>query len=347
MLIVFSGLPGTGKTTIAQKVAARIRAVYLRIDTLEQTLRNTDVQMQDVGRAGYTLANELALSNLQLGNTVVVDCVNPVAESRNAWREIALQADARLLDVQVICSDETEHRRRVEQRSADIPGLIPPTWSSVLAHDYQAWDQPPFTLDSALNTAEQAVALILERMRYPHEQTSPSAPAREGSRGHTSLPGLAPESNASQMTLRNAEPRDLAKLLDLYRHLNPDNPHLETDKAISQLESLKRYPASEIIVGELHGEIVTTCTLVVIPNLTRGATPYALIENVVTHSEHRRMGYGKLALEHAIDGAWRAGCYKVMLLTGSKRPSVHQFYLAAGFEQSKTGFQVRRIAARG
>lgn len=164
MLIVFSGLPGTGKTTIAQKLAARKRAVYLRIDTLEQTLRNAEPSTRDVGRTGYTLTNELALSNLQLGNTVIVDGVNPVAQSRNAWREIASRADARLFNVQVSCSDKAEHRRRVEQRQSDIPGLTPPSWSSVQAHDYEPWEDTPFSVDTAENSPEQAVNLIMQRL---------------------------------------------------------------------------------------------------------------------------------------------------------------------------------------
>jgi hypothetical protein len=89
MLIVFSGLPGTGKTTIASQLASRTTAVYLRIDTIEQAIRSSGALAHDVGRSGYRVANELALSNLRFGSTVIVDGVNPVTESRQAWREIA------------------------------------------------------------------------------------------------------------------------------------------------------------------------------------------------------------------------------------------------------------------
>jgi GNAT superfamily N-acetyltransferase len=84
----------------------------------------------------------------------------------------------------------------------------------------------------------------------------------------------------------------------------------------------------------------------VIPNLTRGGAPYALIENVVTDSAHRNRGYGKAILKDATEAAWRAGCYKVMLLTGSRRPAILKFYQDAGFEQNKTGFQIRRLPPR-
>lgn len=160
MLIVFSGLPGTGKTTIAKALSVRLGAVYLRIDSIEQAIRTAEVLAQDVGPSGYRVANEIALSNLNLGHWVVVDGVNPVAESREAWRDIALRSGAPLLNVQVLCSDTREHQRRVETRNIDIPGLTPPTWQSVLAHDYQPWDETPFLIDTALMTAAEAVAMI-------------------------------------------------------------------------------------------------------------------------------------------------------------------------------------------
>lgn len=160
MLIVFSGLPGTGKTTIARELARQIPAVYLRIDTIEQAIRNSGELAQDVGRSGYRVANALALSNLQLGSKVVVDCVNPVTESRNAWSEVAAQTGIQLVNIQVVCSDKQEHQRRVETRQSDICGLTPPTWQSVLSHEYEAWDEAPFTIDTAVTSATEAVAII-------------------------------------------------------------------------------------------------------------------------------------------------------------------------------------------
>nr|WP_186353876.1 AAA family ATPase [Pseudomonas gessardii] len=160
VLIVFSGLPGTGKSTIAKDLAATTSAVYLRIDTIEQALRNSGAFAQDVGRSGYRVANELALSNLRLGHTVVVDCVNPVNESRIAWSEVASKAGARLVNIQVICSDKNEYQRRVETRKIDVPGLTPPTWQSVLDHEYEAWDEAPFCIDTAVVSPTQAVSII-------------------------------------------------------------------------------------------------------------------------------------------------------------------------------------------
>lgn len=163
MLIVFSGLPGTGKTTIASDLARRTRAVYLRVDTIEQAIRDAGVLAKDVGRSGYRVANELALSNLRFGSTVIVDCVNPVTESRKAWSDIATCTGAPLVNILVICSDKHEHQHRVETRKVDILGLTPPTWQSVLDHEYEAWESDPFTVDTALMSAAQAVVVITER----------------------------------------------------------------------------------------------------------------------------------------------------------------------------------------
>jgi GNAT superfamily N-acetyltransferase len=148
------------------------------------------------------------------------------------------------------------------------------------------------------------------------------------------------------MKIRSAGGEDIPQLLKLYRHLDPDDKETTVADALRHLEMLKRYPGSHILIGCLDEAIVTTCTLVVIPNLTRGGASYALIENVVTDSTFRNRGYGKAVLKHATEAAWRTGCYKVMLLTGSKRPAILKFYQDAGFEQNKTGFQIRRLPTR-
>jgi predicted kinase len=164
MLIVFSGLPGTGKTTVAKALVIETGALYLRIDTIEQAIRSSGALAQDVGRSGYLVANGLALSNLRLGATVIVDCVNPVIESRLAWSEVASEAGARLINVEVICSDVDEHRRRVETRQGDIPGLTPPTWQSVLGHEYDAWAEARLCIDTALTPPEQAVSMVTRHL---------------------------------------------------------------------------------------------------------------------------------------------------------------------------------------
>ena len=148
------------------------------------------------------------------------------------------------------------------------------------------------------------------------------------------------------LLIRPATDRDLKALQDLYRHLNPGDPTPDLTEAARILDQFSQYPGSTVLLGICDEIIATTCTLVVIPNLTRGGAPYALIENVVTDPRYRKRGFGKAVLTEALSLAWQHGCYKVMLLTGSKDPATLRFYGDVGFEQSKTGFQARKIPAR-
>jgi GNAT superfamily N-acetyltransferase len=149
-----------------------------------------------------------------------------------------------------------------------------------------------------------------------------------------------------QISIRAASENDVVDLLDLYEHLSSDSEQCSTELAKKNIVDLAKYDGSAVLIGEIGGQIATTCTLIVIPNLTRQGMPYALIENVVTHPEHRGKGFGKLILEAASERAWRHDCYKIMLSTGSRKPATLSFYERAGFEQSRTGFQKRRIAPR-
>ncbi len=151
---------------------------------------------------------------------------------------------------------------------------------------------------------------------------------------------------AEQLDVRVAQRGDLPAVLKLYPYLNPGDPDVPIAEAERIWEQYQRYPGSAVFIGLVAGVPVTTCALVVVPNLTRGGAPYGLIENVVTDAAHRKKGFGQAVLKAALASAWQHHCYKVMLLTGSTNPATLKFYRDVGFEQNKTGFQIRQIPVR-
>lgn len=164
MLIVLAGLPGVGKSTIAREAARRLGATYLRIDTVEQALRACGTLAGGVAVEGYAVAYRVAADNLALGRTVVADSVNPLRATRDAWRAVAAAAGVPAVDVEVVCSDAGEHRRRVEARTTDVAGLALPTWAAVQEREYHAWDRPRLVLDTATRPAEACAAELLARL---------------------------------------------------------------------------------------------------------------------------------------------------------------------------------------
>ncbi|MBO0904337.1 AAA family ATPase [Jiella sonneratiae] len=164
MLVVLSGLPGAGKSTIARILAARRSATYVRVDEIETVLRRETFLGSDVGAAGYVVAFAIARSNLACGNLVVADSVNPVPESRRGWRNAAEASGAPFLEVELVCSDEDEHRRRIETRSADVAGLELPTWEMVKTRDYAPWATARLVIDTAGRRPDDAVAEIEKRI---------------------------------------------------------------------------------------------------------------------------------------------------------------------------------------
>lgn len=143
--------------------------------------------------------------------------------------------------------------------------------------------------------------------------------------------------------LRAATEHDLPEVLELYRHLHPHEPPPEPATAARAWSALLTSGVTKVIVAEAAAQLVSSCTLAIVPNLSRAGRAYAVIENVVTHADHRRQGLGRRVLAHALDLAWQADCYKVLLATGSQRESTLRFYESAGFQRgAKTYFEVRR-----
>lgn len=140
-------------------------------------------------------------------------------------------------------------------------------------------------------------------------------------------------------TVRPIMQNELGELLDLYKYLNPDDPEVDVEEISSLWQNIYKDKNLIYLVAVVDNQIVSTCVLTIIPNLTRNAQPYGLIENVVTHPDFRRKGYGSSVLKEALSVAWGCNCYKVMLLTGSKKQETLRFYENAGFKIGiKTGF---------
>lgn len=164
MLIIFGGLPGSGKTTIARALARELGAVHLRIDTIEQNIRASGMLSSEVGPAGYMVGYGIAEDNLTLGNIVVADSVNPLKVTRDAWLSVAARSGVQAVEVEITCSDQDEHRRRVETRASDVPGLRKPSWEEIVARDYDDWGQRPIVVDTAKQSVDQAVAELMSKL---------------------------------------------------------------------------------------------------------------------------------------------------------------------------------------
>jgi len=163
MLIAFSGLPGSGKSTIAKLLAARLRAAYLRIDTIEQALLRAGAA-SPIGPEGYLTAGAITEDTLRAGTPVVVDAVNAEAISRDAWPALAYRLGAHFLAVGIHCSDPAEHRRRVETRTADIDGHVQPTWAKVSATAFEPFPAGTLIIDTANDSPEAAADRIIDRL---------------------------------------------------------------------------------------------------------------------------------------------------------------------------------------
>lgn len=138
--------------------------------------------------------------------------------------------------------------------------------------------------------------------------------------------------------IRLAKAADLPALVELYAAMDPINANPYDPR--TAFDAINGLPGSTVLVFT-DTCITATLTLFILPNLTRAARPFGLVENVVTHPNYRNKGQAQALLADAITRAKMAGCYKLMLLSGSKDPAAEALYTKAGFDQSKTGYQIR------
>ena len=139
--------------------------------------------------------------------------------------------------------------------------------------------------------------------------------------------------------VREAKKEDLDALLKLYLFLHEENIPEQSEHLEKTWNQIIGDPNHHLIVNEIDGKIVSSCVCVIIMNLTRNVRPYAFVENVVTHADYRKRGYAGECLDYARKIAEQENCYKMMLLTGSKKPETLHFYEKAGYNSTdKTAF---------
>ncbi len=146
-------------------------------------------------------------------------------------------------------------------------------------------------------------------------------------------------------TVRIANEQDIPRILELYRQLAftpppPDAPQPSLEACQRVFKEINSIPGYKLLVAEDSGLIVGTAVLVILPGLSHGVSPFAVVEYVVVEEKCRRQGIGKLLMNYIIAEAKEAGCYKIMLTSNKRREQAHEFYRSLGFDASAHGFRL-------
>lgn len=161
-LYIFSGLPASGKSTLAKLLSAKTGSMYVRVDTVEQALR--DLCNVNVEGEGYRLSYKIIKDNLELGISCISDSCNPIELTRNEWQEVAESIDAAFINIEVSCSDSREHEKRVSARQSDVENLKLPNWQQVQNRHYEPWETEVINIDTAGKSIQSSFAELVEKL---------------------------------------------------------------------------------------------------------------------------------------------------------------------------------------
>jgi predicted kinase len=170
MLVQVCGLPGAGKSTLSAAIAEQVPSLSLRVDAIEGAMWKYQIPRAQSGIAAYSIMHAIAVPNLRRGQMVIADAVSGVEPARAGWVSTAEAAGVPLRVIEVVCPDVDEHRRRVEQRTNDLPGFTLPTWDEVqrTTDEYELRTDDRLVIDSTRpldETVHQALQFLEHRAR--------------------------------------------------------------------------------------------------------------------------------------------------------------------------------------
>ncbi|EIA3186077.1 MULTISPECIES: AAA family ATPase [Vibrio] len=162
MLYIFSGLPASGKSTLAKLLAAKTGAMYVRVDTVEQGLR--DLCSVEVEGEGYRLSYRIIRDNLELGISCISDSCNPIELTRHEWQTVAESVGTRFVNIEVSCSDSSEHELRVITRKSEVANLKLPDWKQVQNRYYEPWHYDVISIDTSGKSIDASFRELIEKL---------------------------------------------------------------------------------------------------------------------------------------------------------------------------------------
>lgn len=161
-LYIFSGLPASGKSTLAKLLAVKTGSTYVRIDTVEQGIR--ELCNFKVEGEGYRLSYRIVRDNLTLGINCISDSCNSIELTRHEWQQVAESVGARFVNIEVCCSDVREHEQRVNTRRSEVANLKLPSWQQVQNRHYEVWKADVIKIDTSGQSIETSFEELVEKL---------------------------------------------------------------------------------------------------------------------------------------------------------------------------------------